>query len=237
MKRLWRIVATFAALLVLTSAGVVAWLYLYTADLPSVSQIDRFDPPSESLVNISRCDGSSTTITAFPRRQLGLFLPNAVLVAEGKPDPNKPFLAVARDLLRSEGKYGHYSWQIARDLVCSGHPLQRTVQELRVANAIERTFSQEQILTIYLNTIYVGSGMYGADAASEHYFRRPPSDLSLAQAATIAALIRNPNYYSPMLHPDNALARRNAVIDRMFAIGSISADYAQEAKESKLVTR
>lgn len=107
----------------------------------------------------------------------------------------------------------------------------------RVANAIERAFNHEQILTIYLNTVYLGSGLYGADVASEHYFGRPPSDLSLAQAATIAALIRSPNRYSPTSHPEQVLARRNLVIDQMFAIGSVPADYVQEAKASKLVSQ
>jgi membrane peptidoglycan carboxypeptidase len=123
-------------------------------------------------------------------------------------------------------------------MVCGEFPpLRRTVRELRLANAIDRQFERTQILTIYLNSVYWGAGMYGIQNAANHYFGKHPSDLSVSEAALLAALIATPNRFSPITHPERALERRNLVIDGMTAKGIVSPESANEAKATGLSLR
>ena len=92
----------------------------------------------------------------------------------------------------------------------SDRSFHRKLEETILALQIERHYTKDQIFTMYCNQIYLGSGNYGFEAASEYYFGEPVDKLTLAQAATLAAIIRGP-IYSPTTHPDRALARRNLV--------------------------
>ena len=96
----------------------------------------------------------------------------------------------------------------------SDRSFHRKIQEALLALEIERHYTKDQIFTMYCNQIYLGSGTYGFEAASEYYFGHPVEQLTLAQAATLAAIIRGPAY-SPIIHPDRALARRNLVLSLM----------------------
>ena len=90
--------------------------------------------------------------------------------------------------------------QLARNLYLSREPsLTRKLQEVRIALALERRHSKREILEMYLNHIYLGSGAYGVEAASQRYFDTPADKISLHQAAMLAGLPRSPNYYSPFL--------------------------------------
>ena len=86
----------------------------------------------------------------------------------------------------------------------SDRSFHRKMQETMLALQIERHYTKEQIFTMYCNQIYLGSGNYGFEAASEYYFSKPVGQLTLAEAATLAAIIRGP-IYSPITHPDRAL--------------------------------
>ncbi len=103
----------------------------------------------------------------------------------------------------------------------SDRSFHRKIEETMLALQIERHYTKEQIFTMYCNQIYLGSGNYGFEAASEYYFDVPVGKLTLAQAATLAAIIRGP-IYSPTTHPERALARRNLVLDLMLHDGKIS---------------
>jgi penicillin-binding protein 1A len=96
----------------------------------------------------------------------------------------------------------------------SDRSFHRKLQETILAIEIERHYTKEQIFTMYCNQIYLGAGNYGFEAASEYYFSRPVGQLTLPQAATLAAIIRGP-IYSPISHPERALARRNLVLSLM----------------------
>ena len=80
---------------------------------------------------------------------------------------------------------------------------------------IERSFTKEQIFTLYGNQIYLGHGMYGFEAASEFYFSKHASELNLTEAALLAGLPKGPVAYSPLLNPEKALRRRNLVLSEM----------------------
>ncbi|HTU90075.1 MAG TPA: PBP1A family penicillin-binding protein, partial [Gemmataceae bacterium] len=109
----------------------------------------------------------------------------------------------------------------------------RKIQEMILALEIERHYTKEQIFTMYCNQIYLGSGNYGVEAASEFYFDKHVGQLTLPEAATIAAIIRGP-IYSPVLHPDRAFARRNLVLSLMVRNGKISQSQADAAARQPL---
>jgi 1A family penicillin-binding protein len=106
----------------------------------------------------------------------------------------------------------------------------RKVEEARLANQMEGKYSKDKILEMYLNDVYFGQGCYGVKTACETFFGKQPSEVTLEEAALLAAVIRIPNYYSPYLNPEKALERRNLVLDKMDELGYISALQAQQAK-------
>ena len=103
-----------------------------------------------------------------------------------------------------------------------------------MALRIERTYSKEKILELYLNEIYLGFGAYGVAAASLLYFDKSVHELTIAEAAYLAALPKGPNNYNPFRKRDEAIERRNYVIDRMVEDGYIPADVAEKAKKQPL---
>ncbi len=129
--------------------------------------------------------------------------------------------------------------QLARNLFPDRIPgskrtLSRKLLEMRVAKAIEHRFSKDQILELYLNYIYFGGGARGIDAASHLYFDEAPEDLTLPQAALLAALPKAPSNYDPRRHPKRAKERRDLVLELMADQGRIEPEKAEHAREAKL---
>ncbi len=110
----------------------------------------------------------------------------------------------------------------------------RKLKEMALALRIEQRYTKREILSLYLNQIYFGSGAYGIEAAAQIYFGKPAKDLNLAECAMLAGLPRSPRYYSPFKSPAAALGRRAYVLNRMVAMGDISAMQADEAKKVPL---
>lgn len=106
----------------------------------------------------------------------------------------------------------------------------RKIEEASLANQLERRYSKDKILEMYLNDVYFGQGCYGAKTASQTFFRKQPSELTLSEAALLAAVIRIPNYYSPYLNPTAAQERRNVVLDKMVEQGYATREEAEQAK-------
>ena len=100
--------------------------------------------------------------------------------------------------------------------------IKRKVREAYIALDLEKKYSKDEILTMYLNTINYGNGAYGIQAAAQRYFSKNASELTLAEAATLVGIPQSPTYNNPIDYPDNALARRNTVLDRMLSNGYIS---------------
>src|SRR5262245_4413390 len=100
----------------------------------------------------------------------------------------------------------------------------RKIEEAALALQLERTYSKDLILELYLNTIYFGRGQYGVQAASYEYFGKPVTEIKLSQAALLAGMIQSPSTVDPFLRPDAALTRRNVVLDRMLELGMIDQD-------------
>ena len=111
--------------------------------------------------------------------------------------------------------------------------ISRKIKELIMSIQLERNFSKDEILELYLNQIYFGNGAYGIDAASKIYFSKSPQELTLAEAALLAGLVKAPNYYSPFKNPEQAKKRRKTVLDRMLTVGFIyENDYKNALNET-----
>jgi penicillin-binding protein 1A len=118
--------------------------------------------------------------------------------------------------------------QVARTIFLSNkYDVGRKIREGVLALAMERKFSKEQILELYLNKVYFGGGAYGIDAASRKFFGHPASSLSLAEAAVIAGLVKAPSHYSPTADAEAAVDRASVVLDLMAETGKITAAQAQ----------
>ena len=147
--------------------------------------------------------------------------------------------ALVKDILSASAKEGASSLtqQLARNsLPLGGRTLSRKILEAMVALRIERDFTKQQIIELYINRIYFGSGCYGVQTASMAYFGKDAAKLNLSESATLAGLIRSPNRFSPLKNPEGAATQRNTVLDRMLELKKITAAQADQAKLTKVTS-
>lgn len=121
-------------------------------------------------------------------------------------------------------------------LLSSERTLSRKIQDISYALEIEKTYTKQEILEFYLNSIYLAHGNVGVEAAARHYFGKSVSGLNLAQTATLAGIIRSPEYYSPFKHPQRAKERRNLVLKKMLEHKFITASQCKLAQNQGLNT-
>ncbi|MEW6686444.1 MAG: PBP1A family penicillin-binding protein [Candidatus Edwardsbacteria bacterium] len=125
--------------------------------------------------------------------------------------------------------------QLARNLfLTQERTISRKIKEALLALKIERVYSKDEILALYFNQIYFGSGAYGAEAAAQVFLGKHVEDLTLAEAALLAGLPRAPSIYSPYDRPQTALNRRNTVLEAMVEIGAVTKKEAEMAKNASL---
>jgi penicillin-binding protein 1A len=147
--------------------------------------------------------------------------------------------ALYRDIMSASTKEGASSitQQLARNsLPLGGRTLSRKILEAMVALRIEKDFTKQQILELYINRIYFGAGCYGVQTASLAYFGKDAAKLNLSESAILAGLIRSPNRFSPLRNPEGAAIQRDTVLDRLVELKKISAAQAQEAKATKVTS-
>lgn len=238
MKLVGKIVGIVAAVLLLAAALFAIWLYFYTGDLPSIAELSQYDPATASEIHVRTADGADSIRHVVPSSGFGKYLMNALIAAEGQPEGRGPIRATAVAFLTGKEPSGTmYSWQIARGLGCGGRSLHYQLCTIRTAQQIERRFDQQQVLTIYLNRVYVGENTFGVEDGAMRYFGQHAADLQLSDAALVVDLIRSPVANSPITHPDRAVQWRNRVIDQMLSQGMISTGEADEAKTEALVVK
>ena len=112
--------------------------------------------------------------------------------------------------------------------------LKRKAREAELALAMEKTYSKEEILNMYLNTINYGDGCYGIEAAAQNYFSTSAADLTLAQSATLIGIPQSPNQFNPKENPEACLQRRNLVLGNMLDAGDITQKQYDKATKKKL---
>ena len=122
--------------------------------------------------------------------------------------------------------------QVAKNFLLTNEAsFERKIKEALLALKIERAYSKEKILELYLNEIYLGLGAYGVAAASLLYFDKSVHELTLAEAAYLAALPKGPNNYHPFRQRERAIERRNYVLDRMVEDGYVKRAGRREVQE------
>src|ERR1700704_5402897 len=232
-------------------AAAAGLLWHYSKDLPEYSQLQNYEPAVITRVHAS--DGSLLAEYARERR---LYIPvqavpklviNAFIAAEDKnfyEHGGIDFSGIARAAVLFVQQYGSgrrpqgastITQQVAKNFLLTNEvSFSRKIKEALLAMKIERAFSKERILELYLNEIYLGMGAYGVAAASLLYFDKSVHELSIAEAAYLAALPKAPNNYHPFRQRERALERRNYVVDRMAEDGYITAQDAAKAKKEPL---
>ncbi len=243
-------IALFAALIGL--AGVIWVFWEFGRDLPDYEQLADYQPPVTTRVHAG--DGSLITEYAVERR---VFVPidaiprrviDAFLAAEDQhfyEHPGIDPIGIARAMVtnirnigtgrRPEGA-STITQQVAQNFLLTKEvSYRRKIREAMIALRIEHAYSKDKILELYLNEIYLGAGSYGVAVAAINYFGKALDDLTVAEAAFLAALPKAPNNYHPVRHPEAARARRNYVIGRMLNDGAITQEEAYIAEATPIM--
>ncbi len=223
----------------------------FSADLPDVDGLRNYQPPVMSRVFAG--DGRLMAELATERR---IFVPysaipdlvkQAFVSAEDQhfwTHPGVDPLAIVRAAVFDMSHMGQrrpigastITQQVAKNMLLDNQvSLARKAREAILAMRIEQTLSKQRILELYLNEIYLGMGSYGVAAAAETYFNKPLDQLTLAEAAFLAALPKAPNNYNPFKSPDAAKSRRDWVLDRMTEDHVITAAQAEAARAEPIV--
>ena len=242
--------SALAALLILAAAtGSLAGLTLvYSVDLPQIQELEQYRP--STTTDLYDRKGRIIGSFALERREVVGYdgfapvLRQAVISIEDKNFESHWGINVFRVAgaawhdIRSHGRAQGAStltMQLARNLfLSSDRTAGRKIQEAYLAIQIERAFTKQQIFTLYANQIYLGSGMYGFEAASEYFFSKHAKDLTLTEAALLAGLPKGPVAFSPVLNPERALHRRNLVLSEMESDGVITHAQADAARNAPL---
>ncbi len=232
-------------------AGTAGLMWQYSKDLPDYSQLQDYEPPV--MTRVHAADGALLAEYARERR---LYLPiqavpkmviNAFLSAEDKnfyEHGGLDFTGIARAGIlylqnigtsrRPQGA-STITQQVAKNFLLTNEvSFHRKIKEALLALKIERAYSKDKILELYLNEIYLGFSAYGVAAASLLYFDKSVHELTVAEAAYLAALPKAPSALHPFRQRDRAIERRNYVIDRMRDDGHIGVAEADAAKKTPL---
>ncbi|HEY4921250.1 MAG TPA: transglycosylase domain-containing protein, partial [Xanthobacteraceae bacterium] len=257
LLRFFGFLFAFGTIVFLIGIGVAAGLvWHFSKDLPDYSALQDYQPPV--MTRVHAADGELLAEYARERR---LYLPiqavpklviNAFVSAEDKnfwEHRGVDFTGIVRAGVLYVENFGSnrrpqgastITQQVAKNFLLTPEvSFQRKIKEALLALKLERTYSKDKILELYLNEIYLGLGAYGVAAASLLYFDKSVHELTIAQAAYLAALPKGPSLLQPFRQHDRAIERRNWVIDRMVENGYITAQQGEQAKKEPLnvVTR
>jgi penicillin-binding protein 1A len=232
-------------------AGVAGLVYHFNQDLPDYSTLQNYEPPV--MTRVHAADGQLLMEYAKERR---LYLPiqaipklvtNCFISAEDKnfyEHNGIDVTGILRAAVVAIQNYGRgrrqqgastITQQVAKNfLLTNERSFTRKVKEGLLALKIEQTYSKDKILELYLNQIFLGFNAYGVAAASLIYFDKPVNELTLAEAAYLAALPKAPTTLNPFRAHARAKERRNYVIDRMVENGYVTAEAGNKAKAEEL---
>ena len=225
---------------VIVAVGIIAWVGAHLPPIQSLEVPKR--PPSIQIVGLDghvlatrgEMGGAAVSIKDLPG-----YLPQAFIAIEDRRfyshhgvDPIGIARAVVANLLRRGLSQGGstLTQQLAQNLfLTQERTLERKLQELVLAFWLERKFTKTQILELYLNRVYFGSGAYGVEAAAQRYFGKPARQVTLAEAALLAGLVKSPSRLAPTRNPDGAERRAQVTLIAMADAGFISDELAKGA--------
>ncbi|AWU93020.1 penicillin-binding protein 1A [Azospirillum ramasamyi] len=254
MRLLLSLLMAFVMLALAGAGGLVFLLDHYDQDLPDYTKLANYEPPVTTRIYAG--DGRLMAEFASERR---IFVPidamprqviNAFMAAEDKNfyahqgvDP----LGILRAILTNIENLGRdrrpvgastITQQVAKNMLLTNEvSFARKIKEAILAVRIERAFTKDRIMELYLNEIFLGNRSYGVAAASLNYFNKALDELSIEEVAFLAALPKAPSNYNPDRQYDAAIARRNWVIGRMSEDGYVTPDEAKAAQSRPLLTR
>jgi penicillin-binding protein 1A len=247
-KLIGRITLGILVFLAALTGSLAGLMFVYSVNLPQISDLEHYNPSTSTDLYdrngqlIGRIALEQRDVVGF--NDLAPVLRQAVVSIEDKSFYSHWGINVFRILgaafhdirSRSRGQGAStLTMQLARNLfLTDDHSFPYKVEEAILAIQIERAFTKQQIFTLYANQIYLGSGMYGFEAASRYYFSRHASQLTLTEAALLAGLPKGPVAFSPILHPEKALRRRNLVITEMENDHEITPAQADAARAAPL---
>ena len=238
-------------LLAIVTGSLAGMTLVYSSDLPQIQELETYRP--STTTDLYDIKGRVIGSFALQRRVIVDYngfapvLRQAVVSIEDKDFYSHGGINLLRIWgaawhdVRSHGRAQGAStltMQLARNLFLSAdRNMVRKLEEAYLAIQIERTFTKEQIFTLYGNQIYLGSGQYGFEAAAEYYFGKHAKDVNLDEAALLAGLPKGPAAYSPILNPEKSLRRRNLVLNEMESDGVITHQEAEHARSAPLGLR
>jgi len=233
-------------------AATAGLIWHFSKDLPDYSQLRDYEPPV--MTRVHAADGALLGEYSKERR---LYLPiqavpklviNAFLAAEDKnfyEHGGIDFQGMARAAVVYAQNFGSnrrpqgastITQQVAKNFLLTNEvSFARKIKEALLAMRIERAYSKDKILELYLNEIYLGLGAYGIAAASLVYFDKSVNELTVAEAAYLAAMPKAPGALHPVRNHDRAVERRNYVIDRLLENGWITTADADKARKDPLI--
>lgn len=252
LLRFFGFLFAFGTIVFLLGVGAAAALvWHFSQDLPDYSQLKDYEPPI--MTRVHAADGALIGEYAKERR---LYIPiqaipkgviDAFLAAEDKnfyDHGGLDFAGIARAGWAYMQNFGSnrrpqgastITQQVAKNFLLTNEvSFARKAKEALLAMRIERAYSKDKILELYLNEIYLGLGAYGIAAASLVYFDKSVNELTIADAAYLAALPKAPTTLHPVRNRDRAVERRNYVVDRLLENGWITADEGDKAKKQPL---
>jgi penicillin-binding protein 1A len=219
---------------------MVAYFIFLISGLPSLTKLENIDPAlvtrvysedGELIHELFKFNRVSVPIEKIPDHTIA-----ALLSTEDRRFYNHWGIDIIRipkvvfvnltSLSFSQG-FSTITMQLARNLYFGFHKtINRKLREIITAIQIERTYSKQEILEMYLNVAYFGEGVYGIQAAAKKYFDKDASDLTIEESAALIPILNLPAYYSPFNHPERAFKRRNLILRNMLATGNlVKSDY------------
>lgn len=243
-RKLTRMMVAVMAGLVLVLAVGGSTLYAnFTTGLPDITALDKYDPATTSKVFAA--DGTLIATLFDENRtyvkidKIAPVMVSALVAIEDRrffQHEGVDLKGIGRALLgnttsgETEQGASTLTMQLARRLfLTEERTYARKVREAVLAYRIDRTYSKEKVLELYLNEVYFGGGAYGIDAAASMYFGLNPNELELWQAAMLAGLVQAPTSLSPLVDRKAALARTDEVLEAMVSVGDITSAQAKQA--------
>lgn len=238
-------------LVVILGAGALFGIDLFRG-LPSLKELENPKPELASLVYSE--DGVLLhkfflkNRTFVPLRSISRWAPAALIATEDVAfykhwgvDLRRLTIAIGENIVKGRARWQGASTitqQLAKNLfLTQERTLSRKGKELITAIQLERTYTKDEILALYLNTVYFGSGAYGIESAAQTYFGKPARQLTIPESATLIATLKNPTAYDPSKDPSSSRSRRNLIIGLMEKEGFITHAQAVKAKATPLVLR
>ena len=238
----------FVLLIILGCTGLAGIYYYVSQDLPKINTLADYQPAI--VTNVYSDDGRKIgefykeRRIVIPLSQMPANLKNAFVAAEDsrfREHPGIDVVSILRAFIKNtqagtivQGG-STITQQVTKSfLLTPERTYTRKLKEAILAYRIEKKFTKDEILFLYLNQIYLGHGAYGVEAASENYFGKHAKDMTLAECSMLAGLPQAPSRYSPFRFPDRAKQRQIYVLNRMKEDGLISNLEATEAMDEKL---